>query len=305
MKRKFASHPDRDAPLTPEDLDGIEDRDLRHRVAALVERCNDLERSNEELSRDVKHLQLNYRLAVALGQFKAGFLSRISHELRSPLNGLIGTHQLILADLCDNPDEERDFLSKAHESALKMVSMLDTILKVARAEQGRAPLSLDSVRVSDLFEEVYELLHLEAANHNHDFQIEMPDPEVRVSADWKLLLQLLVRSIETVFDRLEYGSLRLSAAADDRTVKIWLDSPCPYQEWKEPIDTMRSPRPEFDPRVGLPQLSWGLTFAIDRALLDLMRGDLEILDPPADGQADWLTRLQYSLPREPPTSEID
>ncbi|MDC0834148.1 HAMP domain-containing sensor histidine kinase [Geitlerinema sp. CS-897] len=304
MKRKPSSSPSRDVPLTPEDLDGIEDRDLRRRVAALVERCDRLERSNERLSRELQDWQLNYRLAVELGQFKGGFLSRISHELRSPLNGSIGALQLILADLCESPEEERDFLGKAHESALKMVAMLDTILKVARAEQGRAPLKLDTVRLSDLFEEVRELLYLQAANHNHDFQIVMPESDVRVSADFKMLLQVLVHGVQTVFERVEYGKLRLSVEAGDRTVDIWLDSSCPFEVWNEPVDFMRSPLPDCDPRVGLPQLSWGLTVLVDRALLDLMQGDLTVLDPPGD-RRDWVSRIQYSLPRERPISEVD
>ena len=50
----------------------------------------------------LKQTQLAYQLAQQMSQFKAGFLTRVSHELRSPLNSMIGLHQLILSDFsCD------------------------------------------------------------------------------------------------------------------------------------------------------------------------------------------------------------
>ena len=42
--------------------------------------------------------ELAYQMAQEMSDFKGGFLARVTHELRSPLNGLIGLHQLILED---------------------------------------------------------------------------------------------------------------------------------------------------------------------------------------------------------------
>jgi signal transduction histidine kinase len=53
---------------------------------------------------------LDYWRAIELAQFKAGFLARTSHELRSPLNGMISGLQLILSDLCDDAAEEREYV---------------------------------------------------------------------------------------------------------------------------------------------------------------------------------------------------
>src|SRR5689334_21319694 len=64
----------------------------------------------------LRQVELAYRMASEMSQFKAGFLARVSHELRSPLNGMIGMHQLILSDLCDGPQEEREFVAQADES---------------------------------------------------------------------------------------------------------------------------------------------------------------------------------------------
>ncbi|MEW5858349.1 MAG: sensor histidine kinase, partial [Cyanobacteriota bacterium] len=42
---------------------------------------------------ELKQTQMAYHMATEMSQFKAGFLARTSHELRSPLNSLIGLHQ--------------------------------------------------------------------------------------------------------------------------------------------------------------------------------------------------------------------
>jgi signal transduction histidine kinase len=84
-------------------------------------------------------------MAKEMSQFKAGFLARTSHELRSPLSSLIGLHQLILADLCDSPEEAREFVAQANASALKMVKLLDEVIAVSKTEHGTNRLELRSV----------------------------------------------------------------------------------------------------------------------------------------------------------------
>lgn len=284
------------SPLNEGDLDRIRDPDLRQRVAALLEQ-------SRERDRQLHQTQLDRDLAAEMCQFKAGFLARVSHELRSPLSGLIGTHQLILGDLCEDRDEEMEFLSRAYESAAKMVDMLDIILRVARTEQGRTPLKLDNVRLCDLLAEVRELSRMQAANRNFGFEVVLPDASVQVRTSYKPLVQILLNAVYTAIDAMPAGSLRLSCAQSGDRVYIWLDSPCAFDTWNEPVDRLKSPLPPLDVPTELPQLSPGLKWSLDRTLLDVMDGDLAILEPPEDGHHRWVSRLQYSLPVPRPTSE--
>src|SRR4028118_383672 len=77
----------------------------------------------DALCEQLKQTQLAYQMAHEMSQFKSGFLARTSHELRSPLSSVIGLHQLILSDLCDSPEEEREFVAQANASALKLVKL--------------------------------------------------------------------------------------------------------------------------------------------------------------------------------------
>src|SRR4028118_557337 len=101
----------------------------------------------QPLREKLKQTQLAYEMAKEMSQFKAGFLARTSHELRSPLSSLIGMHQLILSDLCDSPEEAREFVAQANASALKMVKVLDEVIAVAKTEHGTNQLEIQPLRL--------------------------------------------------------------------------------------------------------------------------------------------------------------
>ncbi|MEQ8958292.1 MAG: histidine kinase dimerization/phospho-acceptor domain-containing protein, partial [Coleofasciculus sp. C2-GNP5-27] len=75
----------------------------------------------ESLKQELEQTRLAYQMAHEMSLYKGGFLARTSHELRSPLSSLMGMHQLILSDLCDSPEEAKEFVAQAHTSAQKMV----------------------------------------------------------------------------------------------------------------------------------------------------------------------------------------
>ncbi|PMB14013.1 sensor histidine kinase, partial [Fischerella thermalis CCMEE 5328] len=117
-----------------------------------------------KLQQQIKQTQLAYEMAREMSQFKAGYLARTTHVLRSPINGLIGLQQLILANLCENPEEEREFIKQAHDRTLKLLKLIDEILTVARLEHGTNKLDLQPRSLKDLLQEVYDLTYMLAEN---------------------------------------------------------------------------------------------------------------------------------------------
>lgn len=258
----------------------------------------------QTLSEQLQQTQLAYQMASQIGQFKGGFLARVSHELRSPLNAIIGAHQLILADLCDDPAEEREFIAKAHASALKMVAMIDDILQVARIECGKHRLKIEPLQLAEVFEEVYRLTHLQAADRNLRLLVDPPDPAIYVRADQPRLLQVLVNLTDTAIANMKQGSIHISAATfplspqgEGECAHIWIDIPFPTFTWSEPVDLLQQvPVTEGREINDNPQLSSGMILLMDRRLIELMKGRLEIVPVPAG--ASEIVRLQCTLPLE-------
>jgi signal transduction histidine kinase len=259
------------------------------------------------LLRQVKQTQLAYYMAKEMSQFKAGFLARITHELRSPINGLIGLHQLILSDLCEDAAEEREFVAQAHERALKLHKLIDEILSVARTEHGTNKLEIQPQQLAQLLQEVHNLTYMLAANRNFSLMLLPPESETYVLADPKWLRQILVNLIDTTVAQMEEGSIRLSSAIapTNDCVYIWLDVPTHAIACSEPIDLITSTCQPVQTEGDNVYISPGMKLLLNQTLLEVMGGKLEILSSPiTEASQEQITRLAISIPLVIPEAEF-
>ena len=248
-----------------------------------------------ELSQRMREVELAYHMAKEMSQFKAGFLARTTHVLRSPLNGLIGLHQLILSDLCENPEEEREFIGQAHERALMLLNLIDEILHIARAEHGNSKLDIQSCSLNKILQEVHELTYMLAENRNYPFKI-LQDEEIYVCADPRWLKQILVQMVDIAISRMEEGKITISTKADDgnNVAFIWLDVPSEAIPSNEPIDLIQSEDEKKMDEEEIKLLQAGMKLLLNQTLLEVMKGKLEIVSYPDN--RDEYSRLQISIP---------
>ncbi|MDZ8093053.1 MAG: HAMP domain-containing sensor histidine kinase [Nostoc sp. DedQUE05] len=251
------------------------------------------------ISQQLQQTQLAYLMAKEMSQFKAGFLARTTHELRSPFNGLIGLHQLILSDLCENPAEEREFIAQAHERTLKLLKLMDEILNVARAEHGTNKLDIQPRALAEILEEVHDLTYMLAANRNFPLQLLPADSEIYVLTDYLWLRQVLISLIDTAITQMEEGSICISTSTlpTNNFVNIWLDLPTHAISWSEPIDLLKLEDRLTQIHQKNATLSPGMRLLINQTLLEVMGGKLEILPlTTVKEPLQQLTRLQISIP---------
>jgi hypothetical protein len=276
------------------------------------------------LQAELQQAKAAYQLAEEMGKFKAGFLARTSHELRSPLNSVISLHQLILSDLCDSPAEERDFVAKAHTAALKMLSMLDELIHVAKTTHGSNQLEIQPIQLKVILAEVHRLIHMQAENRSLRLEIDFPDPSVYVLVDPRWLRQVLVSLIDTPISLMYEGSIRVKThlAPETKQVHIWVEDERPASTWQEPIDLLHLPQEQAelcaDPMQFAQEykeywakspenpISSSLALLRNQTILELMQGKLEILATPIQPsetgteaialQTANVTRIQCTIP---------
>lgn len=155
---------------------------------------------------------IDWSAIVHWGQFQAGFLARTSHELRSPLSSLMSLHQLILNDLCDSPEEERECLKEAYQAATRLLKMLEVVTQISKLEAGLSPLKVEPINLQILLDEVRSFTQLQAANRNLHLKIEeiSDSPEKsRIYTDYRVLRQVLLCLIESSLWTIETGTVRL------------------------------------------------------------------------------------------------
>lgn len=264
------------------------------------------------LQQQLHQTELAYYMAVQLCQLKGGFLARTSHELRSPLNGVIGMNQLILADLTDSPEEEREFIAQANESALKMVRVLDDVIDMAKLEQGTQQLAIQPVQVLNLFQGVQSLTHLQAQNRNIPLAIAEPDPDWYVLADPKRLRQVLVILLDTAIAHTESGELALTVqwTPDADLCQFVVSVPVAATLWSE--ESLPTPSQPDSPgftldKAAIVQLANqpfphpGFAFAVARSLMLSMDGDLSLTVVASEPQT---TQLHCTIPCIQPDTSL-
>jgi signal transduction histidine kinase len=261
-----------------------------------ISALNASQHQETELLQELQQTQLAYHKAQEMSQFKAGFLARISHELRSPLSSIIGLHQLILADLCENPEEEREFIGQSHEKSLKLLKLIDEILNISKIESGRNKLDIHSFQLAEFLEEVYKLTYLLAANRNYPFTLSPPDPKIYIFADSRWLKQILINLIESTIEQIEAGNIDLSShlSSTGNFVNICVDVPNDAVIVSESMDLIKGENSTFETST---VLSPGMKLLLNQTLVDLMGGKLEILPLLTQDKAiAQSTRLQISIP---------
>ena len=163
-----------------------------------IERTSDGSSNGDLDSSDLEAWRLAYYRSVQAEQFKSGFLARTAHELRSPLSSAVGLHQLVLSDLCENREEEREFIQQANEAILKWVSLLDHLIDVSKVTYSDVAVNLQTISADKIFTEVQRLIELQAVNRNLRFNVVSPEETCLGIGDPKRLSQALVDLIEAL-----------------------------------------------------------------------------------------------------------
>ncbi len=265
-------------------------RDISERVEAerkIEEFARGLEVSNRRLE------ELNAQLEEA-SRLKSEFLANTSHELRTPLNGMIGFLQLVLDGMCDSPEEERDFQRQALECSRHLLGLINDVLDIAKIEAGKLAIEITPVDAHALFDEVYTLTHVQAAQKGIKLSFEAPeDRSLRVRGDFGKVKQVLINLVGNSLKFTPKGSIVVRAVPHPEL------GHCMFEVVDTgigiPRDRQKVIFEKFTQGDGSTTRKYGgtgLGLAITRSLVELMGG---IIGVQSEGEGKG-TRMYFSLP---------
>ncbi|TRV17500.1 MAG: HAMP domain-containing histidine kinase [Microcystis flos-aquae Mf_WU_F_19750830_S460] len=256
----------------------------------------------DALKRELQQTRLAYQMAVAINHLKSSFLGQVAHELRSPLSSMISLHQMILADLCESPAEEREFIAQGQLAGCKLMAMLDEMINLSKLESGTIPLDQEIFSLTKLWEDWASLTHLQAANRNIKLKFSPLTDDIAIIADYQRLFSALVLLVDAAIANLTSGSICISVRAlGEKKVTITLEFSGEMALWQMPeISTLSlESKPEevkqFTQALGL---SPGLKFQLAKGIIEVSGGEMS-LDQIDNNSQDKLTRIVFSLPRSP------
>ncbi len=144
---------------------------------------------NEMRSRMV--LQDAFKAAKRASAAKTEFLSNMSHDLRTPMNAIVGLTALAGANL-DNIDRVKNCLSKISGSSRHLLGLINEVLDMARIESGKIALVDEEFNLQDLVENMAAMVKPGLVEHKHKFDVRVHRIEHEAVCGDSLRIQQMV-----------------------------------------------------------------------------------------------------------------
>lgn len=130
--------------------------------------------------------------AEQANQSKSKFLSNMSHEIRTPMNAILGMVEIMERNL-QNPLKVKDSIKKIKVSTLHLLNIINDILDLSRIESGKITLNNQTFYLSDLIDNVSNIIRVQAGGKGHAFEIHIHKVwNDTYIGDWTRLNQILI-----------------------------------------------------------------------------------------------------------------
>ena len=242
------------------------------------------------LHQHMKAMEAAQKEALAANRAKSEFLSNMSHDIRTPMNAIVGMTAIAIANI-DNQQQVQNSLRKIALSSKHLLGLINDVLDMSKIESGKMTLNVDQVSLREVMDNIVSIVQPQLKMKSQNFNISIHDIEqenvlcdsVRLN---QILLNLLSNAIKFTPDG---GSVSMELCEEpspkgEDFVRIHLQvkdtgigmSP----EFKERI--FDSFTREDNKRVHKTE-GTGLGMTITKYIVDAMQGEISVESEPGVG----------------------
>lgn len=188
-------------------------------IIGVIADINDRKKAEEALLKSKKDAEKAMLKAKTANKAKSLFLANMSHEIRTPLNSIIGYSRILTKS--DIPEKEKEYVDIISRSGRNLLSLINDILDLSKVESGRITLSLKSIDVKSLFDEILSIFAIKIKEKKLDFSIDIDDSVPRyIIHDEVRLRQVLFNVIGNAVKFTESGYIKVTVKYIDRDLKV-------------------------------------------------------------------------------------
>ncbi|WP_028240343.1 hybrid sensor histidine kinase/response regulator [Stutzerimonas azotifigens] len=231
-----------------------------------------------ERQRFVRAEQLSRHTAAAVNsaelKTKADFLAKMSHDIRTPMNGVLGMTELLLGTSLSA--KQRDYVQTIHSSGNELLNLINEILDISKLESGQMELEDVPFDLHALIGECLDIFRAKAELRKVEL-ISLIQPQVPrvIGGDPARLRQVLLSLLENALRQTERGEVLLLATLDDGCLSISVQDdgqPLPPAERENLLNLT----PESPDLLTATTLGGRLNLIVARQLVRLMQGELSL-----------------------------
>jgi two-component system sensor histidine kinase KdpD len=146
------------------------------------------------------------QMEVQRERLRSDMLRTISHDLRTPLTGIMGLASTVLDNYDSVSDEiKKDFLHSIYDDADWLNELVENILSATRFDEGRIKLNIGQEAAEEIISEA--IGHVKKRAQNYKIQVKMPDEIVLLKVDGVLIRQVVVNLLSNAVNYSPEGSV--------------------------------------------------------------------------------------------------
>ena len=130
-----------------------------------------LEVSRQEAEASRQAAEEAFKIAEAANSAKSTFLSNMSHDIRTPMNAIVGFSSLLSQDM-DDPEKVREYTQKILASSQHLLGLINDVLDMSRIESGKTTLNLSVESISCIVDEIDTIIRPQMLAKGHIFEVD-------------------------------------------------------------------------------------------------------------------------------------
>jgi signal transduction histidine kinase len=253
------------------------------------------EQLNQALEREIHKANTLAVMAERANVAKSVFLTSMSHEFRTPLNGVLGYAQILSQD-GSLEERQRKAAMTIEKSGRHLLSLINDVLDLSKIEAGKVAVSKQSMNLLTLLQDVIDVIKVRAHSKGLELSLSIADSLDQVewiSGDAKVIRQVLINLIGNAIKFTDVGKVTLAvsqAPAMERTPDSMLlrfevrdTGPGIAPQERDHIFEEFYQTEAFSGHKG----GTGLGLTISRRLVDAMGGQLRVDSELGKGSCFW------------------
>lgn len=238
--------------------------------------------------REQREKELQTELLMKTAQAKNEFLAKMSHDIRTPLNGIIGMNYIASTKNPPENIEVANCLKKVDISAKYLLGILNDILDMSKIESGQIKLSETTFSLEELKESVEPIIYTQLEGKNISYTIDYPKQmDYSYIGDELRIKQILMNLLSNAIKFTEEGgvtlTIKVKVLTDEMDEVIFTVEDTGKGMTTKFMENIFSPFTQEDSDIVARYGGSGLGLAITKSFIDLMDGTITVSSEPNKG----------------------
>jgi PAS domain S-box-containing protein len=212
--------------------------------------------------------------------FKSKFLASMSHEVRTPMNSVMGFLTLIENDLFESKEELKGFAKDARTSAESLLDIINGILDISKIEAGKMDLDIYEFNLENELKKVNSIITQPAKNKGLAYEVFIdPTIPVKLFGDSTRIRQIVINLLSNAVKFTEVGKVSLSvnvqSRSDEHVDLLFVVQDTGHGIPSEKVNLLFEPYVQVKTKKGSKE-GTGLGLVIAKEFVKLMHGQISV-----------------------------